>query len=319
MLGIGKTGSPGIPPCHVPGITAVLKQRRGSNSYAQSSPMKPIPLIFLAAAASVAPILSQEETTETGGESARTYIPDSLEFPEFTPPAPTVQKVLPQIRIGSSVTVTKEDSRTLTIQLGEASTAADIPSPPLPVPSPPPRELTADELADLKWDRQHTLHLGATVYDHKTSQVHWTDPETGKTHQAWCGFDVSLLAGLGGFVHKGESYQFFLMHSCVNTEIFSKTPDTDLEIPAISAGQILVSRESPAAATTPLQIIQEVIAAEKERLVAYQSAREKYQRDYAAWQKAHQPVPRDETIIFRPHRGSRYLSATALGHKGEAP
>lgn len=284
-----------------------------------SLPMKPIPIIFLVAVASVVPILSQEERTETAGESARTYIPDSLEFPEFTPPAPPVQKVLPQIRIDSSVTVTKEDSRTLTIQLGEASTAADLPPPPPPVPSPPPRELTTDELADLKWDRQHTLHLGATVYDHKTSQVHWTDPETGKTHQAWCGFDVSLLAGLGGFVHKGESYQFFLMHSCVDTGSLSNASAQDLEIPPISAGQILVSRESPAAATTPLQIIQEVIAAEKERLVVYQSARENYQRAYAEWQKAHPPVPRDETVIFRPHRGSRYLADAPLGQKGEAP
>jgi hypothetical protein len=38
----------------------------------------------------------------------------------------------------------------------------------------------------------------------------------------------------------------------------------------------------------------------------------------AAWAKAHPPVPRDETFIFRPHRGSRYLADPQPEKKGEA-
>jgi len=283
--------------------------------------MKPIPLVFLAAVVSSSLVFSQNEKTAAPVETARTYIPDTLAVPEFTPPPPAVPKELPHIRIDSSVTVPSENAdTTITLQRGEPSIVPDLPPPAKPAPSPPPRELTAAELAELKWQRQHTLNLGATIYDHKTSQIHWTDQETGKSYQAWCGFDVSLLAGLGNFVHKGESYQFMLMHSSVDTEKFNKIANKDLAIPEISAGQILVTHGNAAdpAAIAPIRVIQVVITSEKERLVAYQSAREKYQQESAEWQKAHPPVPRNETFILRPHRGSRYLAGDQTEQKGGA-
>ncbi len=276
--------------------------------------MKPILLLFLAGLASGTQLFSQEEASAV----ARTYIPDSLEFPVFTPPLLSVEKVLPPIRIDASVTVPAEKSRTtVTIQRGEASTVPDLPPPAMPAPSEQSRELTSEELAEIKWQRQHSINLGATVYDHKTSDVQWTDQDTGKTYQAICGFDVSLLAGLGGFVQNGESYQFFLMHSTVDSATLGDADGTGLDIPQIPAGQIRITQGNPdAAALAPLSAIQEVITAEKPRLIIYQNAREKFERESAAWHAAHPPIPRDETYILRPHRGSRYLSNAQPDQKG---
>jgi hypothetical protein len=54
-------------------------------------------------------------------------------------------------------------------------------------------------------------------------------------------------------------------------------------------------------------LLGKVIEVEKARLVAFQAARETYFKAAAAWAAAHPPVPKNETFIFRPHRGSRYL------------
>ncbi len=262
----------------------------------------------------------QSPDLDKASNSSRNYIPDSLEFPEFTPPAPPVAKVLPQIRIDSSVTVRAENAATtITIQRGEASTLPDLPPPAKPAPADPPRDFTSDELAELKWQRQHTINLGATVYDHKISEVQWTDQDTGKSYQALCGFDISLLAGLGGFVHHGESYQLFLMHSSVDTRAENAADASDIAIPEIPAGQIRITQGNPdAAALASLRAIQEVITSEKPRLLTYQSAREKYEQESAVWFKANPPVIRDETYILRPHRGSRYLNNAQPDQKGGA-
>lgn len=275
--------------------------------------------MFLVAPTIASLVFSQDEKPAPDLEAARTYIPEVLEFPEFSPRAPLVVKVLPQVRIEASVTVPAKNSRTtITIQRGEASTVPDLPPPAKPVPSEQPQELTLDQIAEIKWQRQHSLSLGATVFNHKISQVQWTDQETGRSYQAWCGFDVSLLAGLGGFVHKGEDYQFFLMHSSVETEKLDKATIKELGIPEITSGQILITQGNATdpAATAPLRVIQDVITADKQRLLTYQEAREKYQQKCAEWHKAHPPVPRDETFIFRPHRGSRYLANSKPEQKG---
>ncbi|MEO5713529.1 MAG: hypothetical protein ABIT37_08560, partial [Luteolibacter sp.] len=89
--------------------------------------MKPIPLLFLAALACAPQSFSQNEKADT---SARTYIPDSLAAPVFTPPAPVEPKRLPNIRIDASNTVASESGKTLTLQRGAASTLPDLPPPP---------------------------------------------------------------------------------------------------------------------------------------------------------------------------------------------
>ena len=252
---------------------------------------------------------------------ARTYLPEgALNAPIFTPPAPVVPKPLPNIRIDSSITVGSEDSTTLTLQRGAASTLPDLPPPAEPMPAPPYREPTAQELAEQASYIRRSLNLGATIYDHQVSEVHWTDPKTGINYQALCGFDIGLLAGIGGFVHDGEDYSLMLMHSEIEGEEFQQLKrDGETIIPQVPAGDIRITAGNTenASAIAPLYIIKDLITAEKDHLITYQAASKKYQRDAAAWAAANPPVPQDETIIFRPHRGSRYLTNPQPEKNGE--
>jgi hypothetical protein len=251
--------------------------------------------------------------------SASTYIPSTLEVPTFTPPAPVVQKRLPAIRVEAATTTRLANGKTLTLQRGEPSTEPDLPLPPPPAPPTVARALTQQEIADNIWQQRHNLSLGATIFDHQTSLIHWTDPVSLVRYEAVCGFDVGLLDGLGGFVHRGEDYSLFLMHSHHSTaEPEPYSQEMLEEIPKIAPGEIRITtgdaRDPNALAL--LQALREVIELEKPRLLVYQAQREKYFQAATAWHAAHPPVPKDETFILRPHRGSRYLTTT--NEKGSA-
>lgn len=242
-----------------------------------------------------------------------TFIPGSLKVPPFTPPVPPPRKVVQPIRVDASVAVPTKNSRTLTIQRGEPSTRPDLPLPPPPPPWVEPTEPTPEEIARRIWETRHNLNLGATIYDHKVSVVNWTDHETLLQYEAVCGFDIGLLAGVGNFVHKGEGYSFFLIHTNLSSTVLRRFASRwHLNIPEVAQGQIIITRGDPEdqVALAPVSVIKDIIAAEEPRLRAYQAAQETYVSASAAWHAAHPPVPRDETIILRPHRGSRYLPAT---------
>ena len=241
-----------------------------------------------------------------------TFIPGLLEVIPFAPPVPVVRAVPPPVRILASVSFPSAKGTTFTLQRGEPSTEPDLPPPPPPQPYVAPREPTPEETARRLYQRRHRLNLGATIYDHKVSVVNWTDQETFVRYEAVCGFDIGLLAGIGGFVHHGENYKFDLTHSrYVTTAVRRFANQWRPQLPAVPPGEIII-REGDAedeTAIAPLTIVRDVIAAEQDRLIPYQAAREDYFKAAAAWYAAHPPVPRDETFIFSPHRGSRYLPA----------
>lgn len=242
----------------------------------------------------------------------RTFIPHSLEVLPFIPPPPPVVKRLPAVRVDAAVTRLSKNARTLTLQRGEPSTEPDLPPPPA-APYVEPHEPTPEEIAQRIWQQRHDFNFGATVYDHKISVVNWTDQISLVRYEAVCGFDIGLLAGVGGFVHNGEDYSFFLMHSHFDTTLVRRfATEWNIEIPDVAPGEILITRGDvkDTAATAPMTVIKEIIAAETPRLLPYQAARTSYQAASAAWHAAHPPIPRDETFILRPHRGSRYLPAT---------
>jgi hypothetical protein len=248
-----------------------------------------------------------------------TFIPSPLVVKPFTPPVPVVRKPPPPVRIHTSVTTRSSNGRTLTLQRGEASNQPDLPPPPPPPPYIEPHEPTPEEIAHRIWYQRHNLHLGATIYDHKISVINWTDQETLVHYEAVCGFDVGLLAGIGGFVHNGENYSLLLMHSHIDTVLLRRlaseydfAAEWLLEIPDIPTGEIQITRgdAEDEIATAPITILKDIIAAETPRLLDYQFNRAVYHKASAAWHAAHPPLPRDQTFIFRPHRGSRYLPRT---------
>jgi hypothetical protein len=239
-----------------------------------------------------------------------TYIPAALTVEPFTPPPPPVVKPLPVCRIDASVTHRTKDGTTLTLQLGEPSTAPDLPEPPPPAPSVKPRDPTPEQIARRLYLLRHTFNLGATIYDHRVSVVNWIDPETRVAYEAVCGYDLGLLAGVGGFVHLGEHYSVMLIHSHVKSGGARRLPNRwKPDLPEVADGGIRITKGDPAnvIGTAPVVLLGKVIEAEKDRLVAFQAARGTYFKEAAAWAAAHPPVPQNETFIFRPHRGSRYL------------
>ena len=243
----------------------------------------------------------------------RTFIPHALEVRPFTPPPPPVVKRLPAVRVDAAVTRLSKNARTLTLQRGEPSTEPDLPPPPPPPPYVEPHEPTPEEIAQRIWQQRHTFNFGATVYDHKISVVNWTDPISLVRYEAVCGFDIGLLAGVGDFVHMGEKYSFFLLYSHFDTTRVRRfATQWNIKIPDVAPGEILITRgdAEDTAATAPMTVVKEIIAAEAPRLLPYQAARTTYFAASTAWHAAHPPIPRDETFILRPHRGSRYLPAT---------
>ena len=264
----------------------------------------------------LAPQLHAEDQAEgiaKVDEEARlsvTCIPHTLEVPVFVPPAPPVEKKVPTMRIDSSLTLPTKSSTKMTIIRGEASRLPDLP---LPVVSKPheARELTAEEVARVRIWRRHQLNLGATIYDHKFSQVRWQHPDTGESYEVLCGFDVGLLAGTGGFIHKGESYSLMLMHSALDTTRIRQVSRKLLpDFSGVAADSIVVIKgnSDDPVGMAPITLAHDIITREKSRLVLYQVARLKYQQASAEWHKANPVLPRDETFWFKPHRGSRYLA-----------
>ena len=259
------------------------------------------------ASESIAPPDDSDESTL----GKRTFIPHPLEVRPFTPPPPALVKRLPAVRVDAATTHLSKNSRSLTIQRGAASTEPDLPPPPPPEPYTNPRALTPEEIASRIWQRRHMINVGATIYDHKISVVNWTDSESLMRYEAVCGFDVGLLAGVGDFIHQGEKYKYFLMHSHFDTTWERRlTRRWKLAVPTVALGEILITRgdATDSAAIAPMTVIKEVIAAETPRLLSYQAARKTYFAASAAWYAANPPIPRDETFILRPHRGSHYLS-----------
>lgn len=262
----------------------------------------------------ILPLSGQDR--EVAGEAdipAETRISHPLEVKPFTPPPPPVVKRLPSVRVEAAGTFRSKNARLLTLQRGVPSTEPDLPPPPPAPPYVAPHEPTPEEIAQRIWQHRHSLNFGATIYDHKISVVNWTDQESLLRYEAVCGFDIGLLAGVGRFIHKGENYSFFLMHSDFDTTWERRLSKRwHLQVPNVAPGEILITRgdDKDTAATTPLTVIKEIIAAETPRLLGYQAARKTYFAASAAWHAAHPPILRDETFILRPHRGSHYLSAT---------
>lgn len=297
--------------------------------------MKTLPFVFLAVMATAASVYSQDEGTAVPEEpivapsvsrdpvvlaapsaTVSASIPHDLAVPEFTPPSPPVVKPVPVMRVDSAIIIPTKNSRTLTLLRGEASTLPDIPPPPPAAPPQAKRELTPEEVASNTYNRRHWLSVGATIYDHRTSAVHWYHPDTGEQYEAVCGFDLGLLGGTGGFIHNSESYSLMLMYSSLDSAVLRRFARNYVPaLPEVMPDSILIVKGNPQdpIGTAPITVLRDVIASERARLVTYQAARERYQAASAAWHKANPPIPRDETYWIRPHRGSRYLKPASQG------
>jgi hypothetical protein len=253
--------------------------------------------------------LLNDSDRATLGKSA--FIPHSLEVRTFTPPAPPEVKRLPAVQVHAATTRISKNSRSITLQRGVASTEPDLPPLPPTSPSVELRDSTPEEIAQRRWHHRHNFNLGATIYDHKISVINWTNQESLVRHEAVCGFDIGLLAGISGFIHNDEDYSLFMMHSDFDTTWVRRlSKHEDLKIPDVAPGEIHITQGNvkDGTATALMTVIKEIITAETPRLLTYQAERKTYFAAAAAWDALHPPIPRDEIFILRPHRGSHYQS-----------
>jgi hypothetical protein len=266
---------------------------------------------FLLPIAIVCPLrTTAQETAASGSIHSRPALQQSLNVPDFSPPAPKPAVQVPKMRVDARITVAAQSSRLLTLIRGEASTLPDIPPPQVVNPR-PARSLTPEQIARNIYQRRHRFNFGATVYDQRVSQVHWNHPDTGESYEAVCGFDISLLSGIGRFAHYGEFYDFSLTAMNISTTAIQRAFRlSSVNIPDVPLGTIAIIKgdRNDALGIQPITLIKELIANEKSHLFNYQKARMQHQKAAAAWEKAHPVKPKDETFWFRPHRGSRYLA-----------
>ena len=289
-----------------------IPNERGDSATSHFSAMTTQAFLLFICGSGLINLVSGQDVSGFGktAKLSDTRIPHSLDVPIFIPPAPPVEKKIPPMRVDAAVTVPTKSARALTILRAEASKLPDLPPPAVSTPS-VARELTLEEIERQKVRRRHQLNLGATIYDHRVSVIRWQHPDTQESYEAICGFDVGLLAGVGGLVHKDESYTLMLMLSLVDTTAIRRWPARGLpDFSSVVANSIIVVKGNPLdpVGITPVGVVGDVIASEKSRLIPYQAARREHQRAAAEWQKAHPVVPRDETFWFKPHRGSRYLA-----------
>lgn len=217
------------------------------------------------------------------------------------------------MRVDAVVTAPSETNHTLTILRGEASTLPDLPVP-QDSKTQPRLQLAPEKAAKIETEENHTLQLGAIIYDHRVSRVHWQRADTGEAYEALCGFDISLLQGIGQFTQDGETYYLILFPSCVETaERSSDAERLNPDLAEVPRGSITYLKGNPnnPGGTATITLIRDLIANENSRLTVYQADRLRYQQAAGTWKKDHPPVPRDETIWLRPHRGSHYLPDTA--------
>jgi hypothetical protein len=103
------------------------------------------------------------------------------------------------------------------------------------------------------------------------------------------------------------------MHSDLDTTWLRRlSKQWQPEVPVVAPGEILITQGDvkDATAAAPMTVLKEIINAETQRLLIYQAERKAYFAAAAAWDAAHPPIPRDETFVLRPHRGSHYLAGT---------
>lgn len=259
----------------------------------------------------ITPLLLALACTSLADEPANslTRIPHTLHVPEFVPPPRPVPRPVPQMQVRASSTKTTADGGSISLLLGDASDFPDLP----PAPEPKPRQfrpLTEEDEQRAAQFRRSQLHIAATIIDNRFSKIQWTHPDTGEQYEAALSLDVSLLEGIGLFLHEGRTYHLQLLSLPLSTNTLRRSSAQPLPLlPALPENAIAITRGDPHDPTgaAPATILRDIILAEHQRLVEFQSARRRHLQAKAAWRRENPQPPRHHSIWVRPHRNSRLL------------
>ena len=267
-------------------------------------------LSLLAAIATHAQEISQDETQPTSG--ARLLGP----LADGTPPPPAPPKPPYKARrsdVLESKTV-NEGGRRVTIQRVR----------PIALPQPPAPECCRDA-ADTEvfrerlaeWRGRHPepllLGIGATVYrsaDRPPATRFTCHAFDGKdaapVRTYWSSGDFSLLAGIDTFADSaGNTYRFFMMWSVIDLEHSNELrnsrgmdpipwPAPDMpEGPATFVPADAAAPPAGEAALAPIRALHEILVRDHQALLDARAGREAAQAAHEAWLKAHPPQPQD--------------------------
>lgn len=188
----------------------------------------------------------------------------------------------------------------ITILRGEASTLPDIPKPPPPVEQ-------SREVALEPSEPHYVFFISGSTDGDSLSHITVWNPIAGTQHEAWCGWDVSLIAPFQEITHEGKSHGFFM--GVVRVDSLENPEAATSKRPDVKPGSILVPDGDEFTASL-LTSLRKACYDDMPRLVELKAAREQYQKDSDAWKAANPPRPQNHTIWIKPHRGSRYLPKT---------
>ncbi len=204
------------------------------------------------------------------------------------------------------------------------------------VPATEARPLTTEEqaLVDSRKGKAHgQLSIGATVYDHEITEIHWTSG--GKRHVAYSNIDFNLVAGLGTFDSTDTVYSSMIAVGNASLKerdtgvppVQSQNPQASslYHVPALSEFPSDLSIYLVPADDTFTEAGNETLAALDALHAYYDANRVKLQQDYTEreqkriaqqqWTKEHPPIPKDEVMFIWKKEPATAATSTQGGTK----
>jgi hypothetical protein len=277
--------------------------------------MKPIPLLYLASAACLAPVLSQAAKVSLPGETVTAPTAAHIlgTIPDGTPPPPEPPKpkfIVPDKDVLETKSI-QQGGRTITVREIKPIT--------LPPPPPPPEPLTpeAETIFRARVAAYRESHprikmafISATVFRSKDSPPRtlvrcWPEGKRA-TITFWSSADFGLISGIHAFADaNGTSHSMLMGWGYVSVETMSKMRAAWLQaygasspptFPQGKASFEFIGTPPAAEDLAPIQALHDLYNAEHARLKTAFEGRERARLEREAHVKANPPQPRDLTI-----------------------
>lgn len=265
--------------------------------------MKTILRFLVAVLPALSPLYAQVPKAENSATSFQVEANLDIDPSQinFVPPPPP--KPAPPMDV-KSANVRQDQGRTLAIVRAEASTLPDVPE---------PQSLNRQDQRAYSGPHRKTYSLSCSVeiYDRKVSKVTCTDHSSKEKFEAWFDWDWSLVSPIQNIKGIESDYSLFFIPS--HRDTIRKSPHfgpakKPSHPPIPPSGYVLTLGENESEIGQVFAALQSFKDRNRLKLEALLTAREKYQADAALWRKANPRKPEDNTIWFKPHRGSRYLA-----------
>ncbi len=279
--------------------------------------MKPIPLLLLASAACLAPVLSQDAKDSLPEETAA--IPTAARIlgsiPDGTPPPPEPPK--PKFNV-----IAKDVRETKSIQQGGRTiTLREINPIALPPPPPPPEPLTPEAEAAFRervaayranHPRTKMAFLSATVFRSKDSPPRtlvrcWPEGKR-QTITYWSSADFGLISGIHAFADSaGANHAMLMGWGYADVESMGEINAARLKAygttapPAFPDGKAsfeIIGALPAAEDLAPIQALHDLYNNEHARLKSAFEGRERARLEREAYLKANPPQPKDITLNY---------------------